>query len=142
MRRGFTLFELVTALFLAGLVVATLLPAARRSRDRMAVVGAREAVVSLLATTRGEALRRGGAVLVVDPTRSLLTVESGGVVRVRENVADRYGVSLIVPGASGEARLAFDALGIGRAASRTLLLRRARASAAVVVSAYGRVSRR
>jgi Tfp pilus assembly protein FimT len=142
MKRGTTLVELAAVLFLLAAVLSLLLPAAARARDRMAVVGAREEVVALLARARGEALTRGGAVLAVERGGSTIRVEAGGVVRAEVDLGRRYGVLLELSGSGGEARLSFDALGIGRAASKTFRFQRERASASVVVSAYGRVVRR
>ncbi len=65
---GFTLLELITVITLLGLLLGRTIPAGRRLQDRMAVIGAREAVVGLFHRARSEAVARGGATLVL--TRS------------------------------------------------------------------------
>lgn len=142
MTRGFTLLELVVAVALAALVLGAGLPAARRSVDRMAVVGAREALVGMVVRARSEAVARGGAVLVLDAAGATARVEAAGEVVDALDVASAFGVHLDPGGTASEVRLAFDGLGIGRIASRTVKLRRGRAEAGIVVSSYGRVSRR
>lgn len=141
MLRGFTLLELTVGLFLAGLTLAVSLPAARRALDRMAVVGAREAVVGLLTRARGEAVRRGGASLVID-TDGLVFVEVGGQALDSVDLATRYEVTIGLSGSGERAQIPFDALGIGRFASRTVEFRRGSAVTSLIVSSYGRVTRR
>ena len=142
MRHGFTLLEMVVVTSLAALVLAAGIPAARRSVDRMAVVGAREGLVGLIVRTRAEARARGGAALVVDSRAGIARIESaiGSVDSLDLGAA--FGVELEAGPADRPARLDFDALGIGRVASRTIGIRRGSTRAEIVVSSYGRVSRR
>lgn len=142
MPRGFTLLELVVAVSLAAFVLGAALPAARRSVDRMAVVGAREALVGMVVRARSEAVGRGGAVVVLDASTATVRVESAAGVVDAVDLAAGFGVELDLGGGRTEAWLGFDGLGIGRIASRTVQLRRGDAATGVVVSSYGRVSRR
>jgi prepilin-type N-terminal cleavage/methylation domain-containing protein len=139
MRRGFTLIELTVVLLLMATTLSALLPAARRQRDRMAVVSAREAWISRLARTRREARLAGGATLHVERDRALVWIEVDGEAMDTLDLGDRFGVS--VGPSSGEVLLSFDALGIGRLANRSLVFARGDAQAGVAVSAYGRVRR-
>ena len=67
-------------------------------------------------------------------------VEAGdSIVEVRR-LAEEFGVTVDL-GAGGEAELVFDALGLGRRASRTVVLRRGEAESRVVIAAYGRAVR-
>lgn len=141
MTRGFTLLELTVALFLSALVLVVTLPAARAVLDRMAVVGAREELVGSLARARSLAVGHGGAHLTIG-TDGVVRVEASGVVHHRVDLPGRFDVEVEIGGGSAEASLLFDALGIGRAASRTVVLRRREETSSVVVSSYGRVSRR
>jgi prepilin-type N-terminal cleavage/methylation domain-containing protein len=139
MRRGFTVIELTVALLLMAATLSALLPAARRQRDRMAVVAAREALVAMLARTRRDARLAGGATLLVRREPGTAWIETTGAPRDTLELAEEFGVRLEL--SSAEVRLAFDALGIGRLASRSLVLARGEESAGVAVSAYGRVRR-
>ena len=67
-------------------------------------------------------------------------IQAGDSVIEARSLAVEYGVTLEL-GGSGEAQLAFDALGLGRRASRTVVLRRGAAEARVVIAAYGRALR-
>jgi type II secretory pathway pseudopilin PulG len=140
--RGHTLVELVFVLLLTAAAASSVAPLARRQRDRAAVVGAREAVVGLLAEARSAAMEVGGASVRVmeSPPRAELLV-LGSVVRVARLDAD-FGVALSLAGTGTEAELSYDALGIGRVASQTIALSRGGEAAELVVSAYGRVRRR
>jgi len=142
MTRGFTLLEITVAASLFALLLAVCLPSARRSVDRMAVVGAREGLVGMVVRARAEALARGGAVLVVDPGGGNVRVESEAGMADSLDLAAGFGVR-VETGASGTvARLTFDGLGIGRVASRTIVVRRGSAEAGITVSSYGRIVRR
>jgi type II secretory pathway pseudopilin PulG len=139
MRSGYSLLDLTVALALMGLGVSVLVPTARRQADRSAVLAAREAVVAELARARRESRLAGGAVLQLRRAGSLLWVEAGQAPRDTLALEERFGVRMEPGAASGS--LAFDALGIGRLANRTLAFTRGDASARLVVSAYGRVRR-
>jgi len=140
--RGHTLVELVFVLLLTGVAVSTVAPAARRQGDRTAVIAARESVVGLLAEARAAAMERGGARvrLVVDPALAELYV--GGALARTSRLGAELGVAMFLGGTTPETELAYDALGLGRVASQTIVFRRGGESAELVVSAYGRVRRR
>ncbi|MCK5650228.1 MAG: prepilin-type N-terminal cleavage/methylation domain-containing protein [Gemmatimonadetes bacterium] len=141
MRRGYTLLELLTVLLVMGCAVNALLPAARSLTDRMAVVGAREALVGLVARARSEAFTHGGATLTILSDPPSAWIDAGDTVVTRSEIGSSFGVSLHLTGSRDWARLAFDALGLGRVASQTIRIRRGDASAGIVVSSYGRVRR-
>ena len=139
MRAGFTLLELSVALALLALAATAVLPAARRTTDRAAAVGAREAAAGLVVRARTEAMARGGATVRVRAADAAISIEAGDSVVAMRRLGPEFGVTLELGAA--EAELAFDALGIGRAASRTLVLRRGDAEVRLVVAAYGRAVR-
>ena len=140
--RGHTLVELTFVLLLLGVAVSSIAPTARKARDRAAVVAAREMLVGLVAEARRAAIETGAA--------SVRLLESGGVAEVvtadavlrRVAIGSELGVSLELEGGRSDVELRYDALGLGRMASQTVVLRRAEAVAELVVSSYGRVRRR
>lgn len=143
MDRGFTFVELLLFLVLLSLGAASFLPALRHQRDRLAVAGAREAVAGVIARGRAEARARGGAAVVLRASPPGAWVEGrDGDVAVLGSDLVSFGVQLELGGEAEEVRLRYDALGVGRVASRTVVFRRGRAEAALVVASYGRVSRR
>lgn len=119
-----------------------IVPPARRAVERSSVVGAREAVVGLVSRSRAEARTGGGAVLCLATEPAAAWIEVGGEEVGRWNLSDDFGVELRLSRDREEVRLSFDALGIGRIASQTLTFTRGSASAGLVVSGYGRVTRR
>ena len=143
MDRGLTVVELLLALTLLSLGVASLLPLARHQRDRLAVAGAREAVAGVIARGRAEARRRGGATVVLTAAPPGARVESrdAEIPLLRSDLTS-FEVEMDLGDDVREARLRYDALGVGRVASRTVAFRRGRAEVALVVASYGRVSRR
>jgi len=139
--RGHTLVELTFVLLLVGAAVSSVAPTARRARDRAAVVGAREALVGLLARARQAAIEAGGAEVRIAAGPASAEATAGGAVLRRVDLASEFGVTLSLGGGAGEVELAYDALGLGRLASQTVVVRRGGASASLVVSSYGRVRR-
>lgn len=140
--RGFTLLELVTVVTLMGVVLAEGLPAARNLMDRMAVVGAREAVVGVFHRARMEAVARGGARIVLVASPAGLEVWSGGALRSAVDLEEEFGVDLTLSSGDALAEIGFDALGLGRVASQTLIFDRNGTESGLVVSSFGRVTRR
>jgi len=139
-RSGFTLPELVLVLTLMGIAGTALIPSARAASDRLAVTAAREAVAALAARARTEAMLHGGARLRLREGDGRGWIEAGdSIVEVRELSAD-FGVTVEL-GAADEAELLFDALGLGRRASRTVVMRRGGAESRIVIAAYGRAVR-
>jgi len=139
---GFTVLELATVLLLLSLSIGSLLPAARRQLDRMAVLGAREEVAGLFHRARFEAVTHGGAALHLKTGPASATLIAGGEVVAHAALTDEYGVTLTLSRGHSEAELTFDPLGLGRVASQTLGFLRGRAEAGLVVSSYGRVVRK
>jgi prepilin-type N-terminal cleavage/methylation domain-containing protein len=142
MRQGTTLPELVVVLALLAVVGTAALPAARRQADRAALAGAREAVAALVLRTRLEAMLRGGATLSFDVGTGRAWISAGDSSVVELALTREFGTTLELGGYAEGTTLAFDALGIGRLASRTIVLRRGQDRASIVVAAYGRVLRR
>ena len=105
----------------------------------MAVLAAREAAVAHIGRTRREARLSGGARLELRRDRARLWIESGGTPRDTLALESRFGVHMELGG--GAASLSFDALGLGRVASRSLWFVRGTARAGLIVSSYGRVRR-
>ncbi len=141
-RSGFTLLELITVVTLLALTLSELLPAARRSWDRFAVVGAREEVVGLFHRARLEAVARGGAsvTLSADPPR--VEIWAGGELLDASSLDQEYDVALLLSRERARVEIHFDPLGLGRVASQTLRFARGEAEAVLVVSSFGRMTRR
>jgi hypothetical protein len=117
----------------------TFLPAALRTADRAAVVGAREALAGMVARARSDAMVHGGARLRARAADAVVWIEANDSTLAARRLGEEFGVVLDL--GVGDAELPFDALGIGRRASRTFVLRRRDAEARLVVAAYGRVVR-
>ena len=139
---GFTLVELATALFILGLSLSLLLPAAGRQVEWMAVRGARDEVAGLLHRARGEAVARGGAQLVLSASPPIAKVLAGEETLARATLDESYGVSMTLSRGQQEATLAFGPLGLGLVASQTLRFKRGEAEAVLVVSSLGRAVRK
>ena len=142
MTRGHTLFELTAVLLLAAIVTAAVVEPARRQADRAALAGAREALVGVFARARADARRHGGARLHVVPGAGRAWIETAAGAADTLALSEAFAVTLAVPGEPSEVVLVFDALGIGRRASRTFVLARGADTTRLVVAAYGRVERR
>lgn len=142
MNGGFTLFECLVVLAIVGIGIALGLPALQLHRDRWAVTQAREASAALLARARVDALGSGVSTVTIQSGRGQIERRLGSTFRERVDLGDRYGVSLDISGRDTLATVEFNALGLGRMAARTLRFGRGAASASLVISAYGRVSRR
>ena len=140
MRSGYSLLDLTVALTLMGLGFSFLLPAARVQKDRMAVLAAREATIARISRARREARLSGGAVVELRRTGSRLWLEAGDLVGDTLGLEDQFGVRM-EPGAAS-ATIPFDALGVGRLASRSLVFSRGAAQARLTISAYGRLRRK
>lgn len=142
MSRGHTLFELTAVLGLVAVTASALAPAARRYRDRSAVVAAREAVAGLVAGARVRAMSTGGAAVhfASDPWRAWTAVGDSVVARVA--LEAELGVVVELSGGRSATELPYDALGLGRVASESVVFRKGAAETALVISGYGRVRRR
>jgi prepilin-type N-terminal cleavage/methylation domain-containing protein len=141
-REGFTLLELITVLTLLALVLGRALPAGRNLLDRMAVVSAREAAVGLFHRVRMESVARGGGLIRLESSPPAMKLLAGSPLRVIEEAAPHDGVTLNLSRDRTQVELHFDAMGLGRVSSQTLVFQRGEAQAALVVSSLGRVTRR
>lgn len=140
--RGFTLIELAVVVALTAFAAASLAPAARRYRDRAAVLAAREAMVGVLAEARVTALASGEAHVSIESGPWVARSEQADSVLSVVRLESEWGVTVGLPGRRSSSRISFNALGLGRMASQTLVFRRGGASASLVVSSLGRVRRR
>lgn len=139
---GFTLLELITVIALLGLALGELLPAGSHLLDRMAVLGAREAAVGLIHRARMEAIARGGARVVVETSPPAMKIVARASSPAIDEVTFDEGVIMALSGDRESVELTFDAMGVGRVASQTLRFSRGSAQAELVVSSFGRVTRR
>jgi hypothetical protein len=78
----------------------------------------------------------------LEETPPRVRIEAGADTVAVLDLGASFGVTLDLGGSLSIARLRYDPLGIGRVASRTLVFRKGDARSLLVVSAYGRVSRR
>ena len=142
MNGGFTLFECLVVLAILGIGIALGMPALHLQRDRWAVTQARDASAALLARARVDALGSGASRVTVVQGRGYIERSLAGAVRESVRLGDRYGVSVGISGRDTLATIEFNALGLGRMSARTLRFERGSTSASLVISSYGRVSRR
>jgi type II secretory pathway pseudopilin PulG len=136
---GYTLLEAIFVVTLLAIGASVLAKTARRLSDLSAVLAAREEVVGAVLEARAGAVGRGGRSVVL--TGAPPSILLGPTARRSRRVLLSSGVSIDL-GGRDSTELRFDGLGIGRFASQTVVLRRGGASAAVVLSSYGRVRRR
>jgi len=139
--RGFTFLELLAVLALLGIGVSGLLPAARRWRDRMAVVGAREEVVGLFHRARVVAVARGEATILLTAPEPRVELWSQGELLDASSLGQAHRVVLTLSRGVPRVEIRFDPLGLGRVASQTLRFRRGEETTILVVSSLGRVTR-
>ncbi len=133
--------ELTLALVLLGVLAAAGISGSRAWGDALAVRFATEEGAVIFLRARREAVALGGSRVVLEPGRNAAAVVAGDSVLVEVSFGERFGVELD-PGADVPVELAFDGLGLGQAASRTVTFRRGGAERALVVSSYGRIRRR
>jgi hypothetical protein len=134
--------EAVAVLALLGVGASISAPTARRVADRAVVVGAREEVVRGLLEARALALASGGATATLLSSPPTVRIETKlGSTTTRALLSDRR-VTLVLGTSRDSIAIAFDGLGLGRFASHTIALEHRDARAAVVVSSYGRITRR
>lgn len=139
--RGYTLVELLVVLLLLAGLLAIAMPGMKRWRDRAAVHAAREELAGALAWTRiTAASHTDGATLVLDPGSARFHTRTATGPTPEIDLRRRYGVELDI-GSDRLALFRYDALGIGRIASRTIRIHRGSAEAGLTVSAYGRFRR-
>jgi type II secretory pathway pseudopilin PulG len=139
--RGHTLIELAFVLLLVGVATASAAPSARRLTERTAVAAAREALVGLFTEARLAAVEEGGALVRIEASPWRAEVEARGKSARRVALETDFGVTVELGGGRTQVDLAYDALGLGRVASQTIILRKGDATAELIVSGYGRVRR-
>lgn len=129
-------------LLILGVSLGVAWPGASHGWDRLQVVQAREEILALLSRARMEAVSRGGAEVLVLPDHGRVLLLDGVLVLAQVEL-DLRGVDLTAQGnPNATIRLRFDSMGLGRVASRTLWLSRGNASSRIVVSSFGRATRR
>ena len=137
---GTTLLEIVVVCTLIGVAAGATVPLVRGGMDTVAVIAARDEISATAARTRALAVARGGAVLVVDATRNSVWIDAGGAsVELPTDFEQEFGVRISLDGTQTVAEVAFDALGVGRVASRTIRITRGTAEARLTISAFGRL---
>ena len=138
---GYTHAELLLVLAILGILIAVAYPPIGRWRDRAAVHAARDELAAGLSRTRMLAVSAAGATLVLHPESGRFWTRSDlGLTIPPVDLNGRYHVH--VDAAGGDSiSFRYDALGIGRLASRTVWIRRRDAEAGLTVSAYGRLRR-
>ena len=142
---GFSLVELLAALVVLGVLAGLIAGPARGALDAVATAGARDAFAAIVAHARTEAVRRGGARLVVNLASGAVLMEAPALTPIGDSlaVAHTWGVTVSADGAAAGSQLTlqFDAFGLGRVASRTFRFRRGAAEARLSLSTYGRSRR-
>lgn len=139
--RGHTLLELAAVLLLLGLACGAVMPTGRRLRDKAAVIAARESVAGLLAEARAAAVAHGGADVLVASGPWRAWYATGDSVRRTLSIESELGVSVVLARGRASTEVHYDALGLGRVASETLVFTRGDQQSGLVLSAYGRVRR-
>jgi hypothetical protein len=135
--------ELVACLAVLSAVTALATPRLSDLSDRLEVRSVREDLVGLLTQARGVAVARGGATLTLESAPPRASLRSGEALVHSTVLGDpARPPALLLPSGRPSIAFDFDALGIGRFTSGTVLLQRGRAESGLVVSSYGRVRRR
>lgn len=117
-------------------------PLFRGAVDGLHVRAAREAAIAFVARARAEARAHGGAELRIEQETATLEIVRADSVRARLSLATQHGVEIAVGGDEDVVDLRFGPRGLGKVASRTIEIRKGRAEHAIVISSYGRVTRR
>jgi type II secretory pathway pseudopilin PulG len=138
-RAGTSLLELMLALVLIGTLTYLGTTSYASARNVFAVRAARDAVVAASARTRAFAIRHGGGTLQIDvPGRTLRITTRDGVIDETSAIASDLAVRIQLDGARSSGSVPYDALGIGRIASRTITLTSGTVVGGVTFSSYGR----
>jgi Tfp pilus assembly protein FimT len=140
-RSGASLLELATALALLAVGLSAALPPAAGLRDRLAVGAVRNEMLALLLRARAEAPARGGARLEIRVGDDEVRLFSGDSMVALHRFRRAQGVGVELGGGRDEADIVYDALGLGRVASRTVVIARGRMRDTIRISSYGRVAR-
>jgi len=138
---GITLLELLCSLAIMGLLLGMVAVPIARAGDVLATRAARAAILNAAATARALAPSHGGASLSISAPDGIIVVAArdSSVADTLARLASQFRVEVAFDDAGlGAASIRFDALGLGRLASRTIRLRRGSVTAGVTFSAYGR----
>ena len=138
-RPGTTLLELTFALVITAIVATMSLPTMLHARRVLAVRAARADLAAALATARSAAVLSGGAAVTIDVAHGVVWIATGDGRRIgdAQPLSARHGVTLEAD--RPLITVQYDALGIGRLANASIRVRRGDVTAAVTISAYGRV---
>jgi Tfp pilus assembly protein FimT len=134
---GFTLFQILVAASIMGLLAALGISRINARLDSMAVHGAAADIAGAFALARQAALVRSAYVAVhVDSGRRSVSVASGTDTLLKRLVGTVHGVSL----RSNRDSMSYDPIGLGfGAANQSIIVSRGSAVDTVVISRLGRV---
>jgi hypothetical protein len=132
---------MATVLVLAAVAFGIALPPVGALRDRQQLHAASASLAALVVRARAEAPARGGTLVELDAGRSLVSLSAGDSVLEEAWLERDHGVRLELGGGRDRADVVFDVLGLGRVASRTVVLVRGGLRDTLTVSSYGRVAR-
>jgi type II secretory pathway pseudopilin PulG len=139
MRQGTTLIEISVVVGMLGLMAGLTFPRFGSYRDRVAVDGATSSTMSLLASARQAALRRGARTAVhLDSATATVLVIAGIDTLARRSLREVHGVDFSTTRDS----IAFAATGLGYGAANTqIVLFRGSTTDTITVSRLGRARR-
>ena len=136
---GATIFELLIVLSFFGVLLSITVPSLRSGMDALAARAARETAFALFSRARVIALQNNGAEIQIDAALDHIAIRTSDGTLEREQHFE--GTDLILEGESENVTLRYDAHGLGRMMSRTLLFRTREAKAGLTISSFGRVRR-
>ncbi len=138
-RSGFAIIEVAVVLALLAVLAPPIWGSGARVRDALLVHEVREAAARLFAEARWTAVAEGDATVVLhgEPPSGLVVSASGDTVALAD--LGRGGVSV---NWQGTVQLRYGPLGLGRVSSRTLKFALRNESRRLVISSFGRVSRK
>ncbi len=132
---------MLVVLALVGAFASWVLPRFTGANDLIAVLAARESLLTTLRSARTMATLRGGATVVLVTDSARVRIEPGGLDPLIFPIGSDHGVALQSSG-GGTIRLRFDRMGLGRFASRSVDVTRGSVSRSISISSYGRARRR
>ena len=140
-RSGVTLFELLIALMLIGVLTSIAAPSLRATTDLLAARAARETAFALFSRARVLALQHGGAEIELNARQDRITLRRASGAIEYEHEFGSQDVDLTLEGTTDPVILRYDAYGLGRMMSRTVRFSARSANAGVTISSFGRVRR-
>lgn len=136
-RTGATLYELLIALSLIGVLLSIAFPNMRSSLDALNARAAREAAFALFSRARVMALQQGGANIMIDARGDRIRISTGQT-SYEQFFRD---ADLVIEGREDTVTLRYDAHGLGRMMSRTVTFKARSKTAGLTISSFGRVRR-